>query len=83
MQSIRRVGIFCGSHTGHSDQYLKGVKQLARALAQAKLEVIYGGAQSGLMGALADEMLACGGIVRGILPRNILDVEQPHPHLTE
>lgn len=55
--------------------------QLGRALGKGRHRLIYGGASVGLMGVLADEVLAQGGIVHGILPKQLKSRESAHPRL--
>jgi uncharacterized protein (TIGR00730 family) len=83
MQSIgRRVCVFCGSNTGLRPEYLAEAIALGRLLGKAGLGLVYGGAQVGLMGALADAALANGGEVIGVIPRSLAEVEVAHPGLT-
>jgi uncharacterized protein (TIGR00730 family) len=83
MQSIgRRVCVFCGSNTGLRPEYLAEAVALGRLLGKAALGLVYGGAQVGLMGALADAALANGGEVIGVIPRSLAAVEVAHQGLT-
>jgi uncharacterized protein (TIGR00730 family) len=83
MQSIgRRVCVFCGSNTGLRPEYLAEAVALGRLLGKAGLGLVYGGAQVGLMGALADAALANGGEVIGVIPRTLAAVEVAHQGLS-
>jgi uncharacterized protein (TIGR00730 family) len=83
MQSIgRRVCVFCGSNTGRRPEYLVEAVALGRLLGKAGLGLVYGGAQVGLMGALADAALANGGEVIGVIPRSLAAVEVAHQGLS-
>ncbi|HRI54827.1 MAG TPA: TIGR00730 family Rossman fold protein, partial [Pseudomonadota bacterium] len=66
---LRRVCVFCGSRPGGPLHYMELARALGTALAAAGLGLVYGGAQVGLMGAVADAALAAGGEVLGVLPR--------------
>lgn len=77
-----RVCVFCGSSTGAHPAYLEAARHLGRRLAERGLGLVYGGASVGLMGALADEALAAGGEVVGVITRPLLDREIGHPRLT-
>lgn len=55
---------------------------LGEILAAQKIGLVYGGAQIGIMGAIADRSLACGGEVIGIMPQSLVDKEIAHPNLT-
>ena len=83
MQSIgRRVCVFCGSSTGLRPEYLAEAVAFGRLLGKAGLGLVYGGAQVGLMGALADAALANGGEVIGVIPRSLAAVEVAHQGLS-
>ena len=78
----RRVCVFCGSNTGLRPEYLAEAVALGRLLGKAGLGLVYGGAQVGLMGALADAALANGGEVIGVIPRSLAAVEVAHQGLS-
>jgi uncharacterized protein (TIGR00730 family) len=75
--------VFCGSNPGRRSEYLAGAADLGRALAVRGIRVVYGGAHVGLMGALADAVLAAGGEIVGVIPGLLVDAEVAHPGLTE
>lgn len=78
-----RICVFCGSNTGVGDKYMTAATELGALIANAGYGVVYGGARNGLMGATADGALAAGGEVIGVLPKQLADLEQAHPSLTE
>jgi uncharacterized protein (TIGR00730 family) len=80
---VRSVCVYCGSSTGTDPAYADATRQLAVALAERGLRVVYGGASVGLMGLLADTALAHGGEVVGVIPQVLVDREVAHPGLTE
>jgi uncharacterized protein (TIGR00730 family) len=80
---VNAVCVYCGSNFGADPAYLDATRALARTLAGRGLQVVYGGARVGLMGALADAALAAGGEVVGILPQALQDRELAHTGLTE
>ena len=80
---MRSVCVFCGSNPGRRPDYLAGAADLGRTLAGRGLRVIYGGAQVGTMGALADAVLAAGGEIVGVIPALLADAEVAHPGLSE
>ena len=57
---MRSVCVFCGSNPGRRPEYLAGAADLGRTLASRGIRVVYGGAHVGVMGALADAVLAAG-----------------------
>jgi uncharacterized protein (TIGR00730 family) len=80
---MRRVCVFCGSSPGAGAGYADAAGRLGRALAGAGIGLVYGGAHVGLMGILADAVLAAGGHVTGVIPRSLVDREIAHRGLSE
>jgi uncharacterized protein (TIGR00730 family) len=78
----RRVCVFCGSSPGVRPEYRNEAVTLGRMLGEAGLGLVYGGAQVGLMGALADAALAHGSKVIGVIPRALAGVEVAHQGLS-
>ncbi len=79
----KRLCVYCGSRPGRSDEYSQHAQLLGEKLAQRGIGIVYGGANSGLMGAVADSALAHGGEVIGVIPEIIQDLEATHLELTE
>jgi len=75
---VERVCVFCGASPGARPAYREATEKLARVLAAEGIGVVYGGGGVGLMGALADAVLAEGGEVTGIIPRALVDREIAH-----
>ena len=75
MNTIRSICVYCGSSPGNNDLYMKAGHILGRSIAQAGLELIYGGGGKGIMGAVADGALRAGGKVTGIIPRFLMNKE--------
>ena len=80
---MKRITVFCGSSNGTDDVYKSCAIELGKALAQQNIELVYGGAKVGLMGAVADGALAGGGKVIGVLPHFLSTKEIAHEQLTE
>ncbi len=80
---IKRVCVYCASSAKINKIYFDATEKLANYLADENIEVVCGGGSSGLMGKLADTMLAKGGRIIGIMPRFMKDVEWCHTNLTE
>lgn len=80
---IRAVCVFCGSSRGREEVYAIAAKELSLMFLRRGITLVYGGANIGLMGELADTMLAGGGRVIGIMPRSLVEREVAHQHLTE
>lgn len=83
MKALQSVCVFCGSRPGTQPEYLEAARALGGELARRGLTLVYGGASVGLMGALADAVLAQGGQVVGVLPKNLEKRELAHPRLAE
>ena len=81
--AVKRVLVFCGSSPGSRPEYVAHASELGRTLASRKLEVVYGGASVGLMGALADGALAAGGAVIGVIPTRLVEHEIAHAGVTK
>lgn len=77
------ICVFCGSQPGRRAGYVAAARDTARLLAQSGIELVYGGGHVGLMGALADEALAHGGRVVGVIPEHLMRPEVAHQRLTE
>ncbi|MGE6204892.1 TIGR00730 family Rossman fold protein [Guptibacillus hwajinpoensis] len=73
MNELKRMTVFCGSSENVDNHYFEAVEQLGKELADKEIEVVYGGGNVGLMGALARSVLKAGGKVTGIIPRKIYD----------
>jgi uncharacterized protein (TIGR00730 family) len=80
---MQRVCVYCGSNLGAKSVYADAARALGAALASRRLELVYGGACRGLMGVLADAVLANGGRVSGVIPQKLVDLEVAHRGLTE
>jgi uncharacterized protein (TIGR00730 family) len=78
----RRVAVYCGSAAGTNPEFLLEACALGKQIAAAGLGLVYGGANVGLMGAVADAALDAGGEVIGILPAILAGKEIAHPGLT-
>jgi uncharacterized protein (TIGR00730 family) len=79
----RRVCVFCGSSSGVKQAYRTEAVALGRLLGEAGLGLVYGGAQAGLMGILADTALANGSEVLGVIPHSLAGIEVAHQHLSK
>jgi uncharacterized protein (TIGR00730 family) len=78
-----RVCVFCGSSPGVRPAYLEAARGLGELLAARGVGLVYGGASVGLMGELADAVLAAGGEAIGVIPGRLVDRELAHAGLTE
>ncbi len=79
---MKRVCVYCGSSPGKESFYLDAAKKLGEVLAENDLELVYGGARVGLMGAVADSVLDNGGLVTGVIPE-MLNNHVSHQNLSK
>jgi hypothetical protein len=80
---VRRVCVFCGSSPGTDPSFAAVVDELGRELARRELGLVFGGGSVGLMGILADAVLAAGGEAIGVIPGALDRREVTHRGLTE
>jgi uncharacterized protein (TIGR00730 family) len=80
---MQHVCVFCGSSPGRGDVYQAAARRFGGLLAARGFGLVYGGGHVGLMGVLADAVLAAGGRVIGVLPRFLVDRELAHRGLSE
>jgi uncharacterized protein (TIGR00730 family) len=80
---VKALAVYCGSAPGSSDVFAEATRSTAAAMVERGVDLIYGGGRLGLMGLIADEMLALGGRVYGVIPRALVQLEVAHTGLTE
>jgi uncharacterized protein (TIGR00730 family) len=83
MATVKRICVYCGSAEGRLPAYRAAADDLGRSLAEAGIELVYGGGRIGLMGRVANAVLAAGGRVTGIIPAHLHDQEVGHHGVTE
>lgn len=72
---MKSICVFCGSNAGNQPIYRSEAEKLGRLLAARGIEVVYGGGNIGLMGAVADACLEAGGTVVGVIPQALMGKE--------
>jgi len=80
---MKRIAVFCGSSSGTDTVFEKEAQILGQTLAKENIDLVYGGANVGLMGALANATLSGGGNVIGVIPTFLKSKEIAHLGLTE
>jgi uncharacterized protein (TIGR00730 family) len=75
---FKRICVYCGSNSGANSAYEKIAEQMGAALAKRGIELVYGGGRVGLMGTIANAVLAAGGNVIGIIPQSLAAKEVAH-----
>ncbi len=80
---MKSITVFCGSSFGSEEIYKEQAVLLGQTLAKQNIQLVYGGANVGLMGAVADGFLLKGGKAIGVLPHFLQSKEIAHQDLTE
>ena len=80
---MQRICVFSGSNPGIRPEYQQAARSLAQEIVARGLGVVYGGASVGLMGVMADTVLAGGGEIIGVIPRGLFRQEITHKGLTQ
>jgi uncharacterized protein (TIGR00730 family) len=80
---MKSVAVYCGSSSGNQEEYTQQAQAMGRELARRGLTLVYGGGCVGLMGVIADAVLAEGGRVIGVIPQFLADKEVAHRNCTE
>src|ERR1700760_4205290 len=83
MTPIRSVAVFCGSRVGVNPVYACAGRALGHALGSAGIRLVYGGGRIGIMGVVADAVLAAGGTVLGVIPEFLTQLEVAHERATD
>ncbi|MVW71431.1 TIGR00730 family Rossman fold protein [Bordetella sp. 15P40C-2] len=81
--TIKNLCVYCGSNAGNRPDYIEAARALAREMVRRDIGLVYGGASVGIMGAVADAVLAEGGRAVGIIPESLMRKEIGHRELTE
>jgi uncharacterized protein (TIGR00730 family) len=77
------ICVFCGSSTGVDPVYAKTAKEIGQLISKSKSSLVYGGGNIGLMGIIADEVLAHNGKVIGVIPDFLMKREVGHTGITQ
>ena len=79
---MNRIAVYCGSLSGDSSMFKLAATELGSLISNQGMALVYGGARTGLMGAVADAALAAGGEVIGVIPEALTQDEVVHTDLT-
>lgn len=80
---IKSIGVFCGSSIGAREIYSRKAEELGKLMAEKKIDLIFGGGKVGLMGVIADSLMAKRGRAVGVIPTALLEKEVGHTGLDE
>ena len=83
MRKVHNICVFCGASAGNNPAYVEAAKALGQAMAERGLGLVYGAGNVGLMGELADAVLAEGGRAVGVIPHKLVDRELAHQELAK
>lgn len=82
MRTLKHIAVYCASSDDVPAHYFQAARDFGRLLADQGLGLVYGGGKVGLMGALADAVMAAGGEVIGVIPEKLMDLEVGHTGIT-
>ncbi len=80
---MQYICVYCASSSQINPIYFEAAEKLGKVLSDNNLQLVYGGGSVGLMGRIADTMLAVGGRVTGVIPQFMCEQEWDHNGLTE
>jgi uncharacterized protein (TIGR00730 family) len=80
---MQSLAVFCGSRPGSDPLFVAHAASLGKLMAEKNITLIYGGGSVGIMGTVADAVMANGGKVTGIIPELLLAWEAQHLGITE
>jgi len=80
---MKSICVYCGSNFGVRDSYLEAAQILCAEMTKREIALVYGGGNTGLMGAIANFALAAGGKVIGVIPQALVDKEAAHTELSD
>jgi uncharacterized protein (TIGR00730 family) len=83
MKAPLAVCVYCGSRPGRQPAYADAARELGHLIGERRWRLVYGGGKVGLMGIVADAVLAAGGSAVGVIPDSLMRREVGHPGLTE
>ena len=83
MNHVKRLAVYCGSAPGSDELFARATQATASAMVARGVDLVYGGGRLGLMGLIADSVLAAGGHVYGVIPAALVDLEVAHTGVTE
>jgi uncharacterized protein (TIGR00730 family) len=82
MRRLKSICVYCGSSDRGPSRHQTAASELGRRLAEAGIELVFGGGRVGLMGRLADGALSAGGRVTGVIPEHLIRAEVGHARVT-
>ena len=83
MNDVKKVAIYCASSTKIRPEFFSAARQLGEIFAEKHITMVYGGGNMGLMGEMADAMLATGGSFIGVIPQFMIEQDWHHKQCSE
>ena len=83
MDRGKNICVFAGSNLGSELAFAKNAEELGKIIATSKKKLVYGGGRKGLMGVIADSVLAYDGLVTGVITKQLEEIEVGHKNLSE
>ena len=83
MENIKSIAVYCGSKLGAKSTYATAARELGVQMAARGIRLVFGGGRIGMMGEVADQVLANGGRVTGVIPHFLDELEVAHKGVTE
>jgi hypothetical protein len=83
VNNVKRLAVYCGSAPGSEPMFADATRATASAMVSRGVDLVYGGGRLGLMGLVADSVLAKGGRVYGVIPEALVNLEVAHTGVTE
>ncbi len=83
LKNIKAITVYCGSKSGKKKAYAEIAQELGGEIAKRGIQLVFGGGRIGLMGDVANQVLANGGRVTGVIPHFLDDLEVAHTGVTE
>ncbi len=83
MTKITSLGVYCGSRHGNNGAFRDAARRLGAQLAERGIRLVYGGGKIGIMGDIADAVMAGGGKVTGIIPKHLEEIEVGHREIDD
>jgi len=83
MAKLTSICVYCGANEGGNPEHRVAAERFGEMMAAQGIRLVFGGGRVGLMGVIADAVMAAGGEVVGIIPEHLHDIEVGHKGLTE
>ena len=79
-----KIAVYCASVFGNNEEYVKAARELGQWIGKSNHALVYGGGESGLMGAVAEEVHVAGNEVIAVVPGNVEFIKsRPQPYVTK